>query len=251
MMDEEESPRRSAAPRGGDTEEGAKPRVPRFKLALYGVLGLLVLGSPFWAPLFLRRLDFFRVRNLEIVGTHYIATSDIVTRANVDTMRSVWDATRPIADRVRSHPGIETAQVSRRLPGTLVITVTEHQPVALVPGPQGFRAYDARAVALPYDLTRVVVDAPVMARADTALLRLLAAMKDTLPDLYERVSEIKRAGANELILQLDDAPVRALGSVTLDELHQLRSVEDDLRRRAARVSELDLRYSGQIIARLQ
>jgi cell division septal protein FtsQ len=252
MKDEEESPRRSAPQGSEGAEEKARPsRVPRLKLAFLGVIGLLVLGSPLWAPLFLRRLDFFRVRNLEIVGTHYIATSDIVARANVDTMRSVWDPTRLVADRVRSHAGIETAQVTRRLPGTLVITVTEHQPVALVPGPQGFRAYDARAVVLPYDLTRVVVDAPVMARADTALLRLLAAMKDTLPDLYGRVSEIKRVGVNELILQLDEAPVRALGSVTLDELNQLRSVEDDLRRRVARVSELDLRYSGQIIARLQ
>jgi len=35
------------------------------------------------------------------------------------------------------------------------------------------------------------------------------------------------------------------------DLNQIASVEDDLRRRAARVTELDLRYAGQIIARLQ
>jgi cell division septal protein FtsQ len=221
------------------------------RTVVLGISALLVLGSPFWAPLLLRRMDFFRVRKLEIVGTRYIGTSDIVARAGVDTTRSVWDPTGPVADRVGAHPGIETVHVSRRLPGTLVIAITEHQPVALVPGPQGFRVYDQRGVLLPIDPSRVTVDAPVLASADTALLRLLASMRDALPALYRRVSEIKRAGAHELVLQLDGAPVRALASVTLEELHQIPSVEDDLRRRAARAVELDLRYSGQIIARLQ
>jgi cell division protein FtsQ len=231
----------------------AKPdsrRVPRLKLALFGIAALLVLGSPLWAPLLLRRMDFFRARRLEIVGTHYIAASDIVARANVDTTRSVWDPTDPIADRVRGYAGVEAVQVTRKLPGTVVITVTERQPVALVPSPQGFRAYDAHGVALPVDLTRVTVDAPVIARPDTALLRLLGDMRRRLPDLYGRVSEIRRVGAHELLLQLAEVPVRAPASVTLEDLNQIQSVEDDLRRRAARASELDLRYSGQIIARL-
>ena len=234
-----------------DARGEGRRRVSRLTLAVFGAAALLALGSPLWAPLLLRRMDFFRVRRLEIVGTRYIGSSDIVARASVDTMRSVWDPTGPVADRVRGHPGVATVHVTRRLPGTLVITITERQPVALVPSPQGFRVYDARGVALPVDLTRGVVDAPVIARVDTAVLRLLGEMRDRLPDLYRRVSEVKRVGANELLLQLDAASIRTLGAVTLDELHQIPSVEEDLRRRAARVAELDLRYSGQIIARLQ
>jgi len=241
MTDEEQA---------ADTDE--KPgRVSRFKLGLLGIAALLILASPLWAPLLLRRMNFFRVRRLEIVGTHYIATSDIVARANVDTMRSVWDPTGPIAGRVQAYPGVRTVSVTRKLPGTLVITITERQPVALVSGPQGFRAYDARGVALPVDLTSGLVDAPVIARPDTALLRLLGEMRAMLPALYHRVSEVKRVGANELLLQLEEAPIRTLGTVTLDDLNQIQSVEDDLRRRDVRATELDLRYSGQIIARHQ
>ena len=246
MTDEERPP---AKPRDAEGE-GRRP-VPRIKLLVLGTVAVLVLGTPFWAPLLLRRMDFFRVRRLEIVGTRYIGSNDIVARANVDTTRSVWDPTGPIADRVRGHSGVATVQVTRRLPGTLVITIAERQPVALVPSPQGFRVYDARGIALPVDLTRGMVDAPVIARADTALLRLLGEMRDALPALYRRVSEVKRVGANELLLQLDPVPVRTLGTVTVDDLNQIQSVEEDLRRRAARAAELDLRYSGQIIARLQ
>ncbi|MEO5568301.1 MAG: FtsQ-type POTRA domain-containing protein [Gemmatimonadaceae bacterium] len=235
-------------PRGA---EGQGRGVPRLRLALLGIAALLVVTLPLWAPLMMRRMDFFRVRRLEIIGTRYIATSDIVARANVDTMRSVWDPMGPITDRVESHPGVETVNVRRKLPGTLVITVSEHQPIALVPGPQGFRVFDARGVALPIDPSVVAVDVPVLSRADTALLRLLAELRADLPGLYRRVSELKRVGAHELLFQLDAAPVRTLGTVTVDDLHQILSVEADLRKRAARVAELDLRYAGQIIARLQ
>jgi cell division septal protein FtsQ len=238
----------SEAPRESENHD----RVPRrLKLALLGIAALLIVTLPLWAPLFMRRLDFFRVRKLEIVGPRYIATSEIVGRVGVDTTRSVWDAKGPIADRVRAHPGISSVEIDRKLPGTLVITVTEYQPIALVPGPQGFRVYDQRGVALPVDPTRVDVDVPVLAAADTALLRLLAEMRDALPALYRRVSELKRVGAHELLMQLDGAPVRARTTVTVDDLNQIDGVEADLMRRAVRVAELDLRFTGQIIARLQ
>ncbi|HET9424308.1 MAG TPA: FtsQ-type POTRA domain-containing protein [Gemmatimonadaceae bacterium] len=234
-----------------DDEAPVARRIPRLRLALAGIAALLLVSLPLWAPLLLRQMDFFRVRRLEITGTRYIATSDIVARVNVDTTRSVWDPTGPVADRVRSHPGVQTVDVRRKLPNTLVITVTEHQPIALVPGPQGFRVYDARGVALPVDPTRVLVDAPVLARADTALLRLLAALRADLPSLYTRVSELRRVGAHELLFFLGDQPVRAMSTVTIDDLNQIPSVEADLQKRAARAVELDLRYSGQIVARLQ
>jgi cell division septal protein FtsQ len=233
----------------GEREASRVPR--RFKLALAGIGVLLLVTVPLWAPLFMRRMDFFRVRRIEIVGTRYIATTDIVGRARLDTTRSVWDPTGPITDRVQSHPGVERAVVRRKLPGTIVITITEYQPIALVPGPQGFRVFDQRGVALPIDPTRVNVDVPVLANADTALLRLLAAIRADLPAFYRRVSEIKRVGTHELMFQLDAAPVRTLSTVSVGDLNQLESVEIDLRRRAAPVAELDLRYSGQIIARLQ
>lgn len=225
--------------------------VRRLKLALVGIAALLILTIPLWAPLFMRRMDFFRVRRLEIVGTRYIPTADIVARAHVDTTRSVWDPMGPITDRVKTHPGVERVEVSRKLPGTLVITVTEYQPIALVPGPQGFRVFDERGVALPIDPSRVDVDAPVLATADPALLRLLAGMKRSLTPLYRRVSEVKRVGAHELLFQLDDGPVRATSTVSLEDLHQIDAVQDDLRKRGVHVIELDLRYKDQIIARLQ
>lgn len=239
--------REESSPRPGTDDR----RVSRWKVALFGVAVLLVASIPLWAPLLLRRLTFFRVHHVEIVGTRYIAANDILSRANVDTTRSVWDPLSPIGARVKTHPGVQSAVVRRKLPGTLVITVTEYQPIALVPGAQGFRVFDERGVALPIDPTKVDVDVPVLATADVPLLKLLAAMRGTIPDLYRRLSELRRVGRFELLLQVNDTPVRAMATVSLDELNQIGPVEDDLRKRSIQVRELDLRYKDQIIARLQ
>lgn len=223
----------------------------KLKLALVGIALLVVAGSPFWAPLLMRRMAFFHVHRIEILGAHYVAPSDILTRLHVDTTASVWDATAPLVARVRSHPEIESAVVHRKLPGTLVIEIRERVPVALVPGTGGFRVFDARGMQLPIDPARVRVDAPVLLQRDTTVLRLLGAMRADLPALYNRVSAIQRVGTDELMFQLPTEPVRAMHDVTLDRLADIEPVEEDLARKQLRVAEIDLRYRDQVIARLQ
>ena len=227
------------------------PSMRRLKLALFGIAALLVLSSPMWAPLFLKRMAFFRVRRVEILGAHYVAPSDILSRLNVDTLASIWDPTKPLAARIATHPEIATVAVERELPGTLVVRVTERIPVALGPAANGFLVYDERGVALPIDPTRVSVDAPVLAQRDTALLRLLGAMRERMPALYGRLSEVRRAGRTELLFQLKSVPVRAMQDVTLERLADIDPVEADLAGRQARVAEIDLRFRDQVIARLE
>ncbi len=223
----------------------------RMKLALAGVVVVLILGSPFWGPLVMRRMAFFHVRRIEIVGARYVAPSDILSRLHVDTLASVWDPTAPLAARVARHPEISHAAVHRKLPGTLVVEVTERAPVALVPAASGFRVYDERGVELPIDPAKVTVDAPVLTQRDTMLLRLLGAMRTGMPVLYARVSSVSPVGRNELLLELKSQPVRAMKDVTLERLADIEPVEADLGRKQMRATEIDLRYRDQVIARLQ
>jgi cell division protein FtsQ len=225
--------------------------VRRIKLALAAIVMLLVLGSPFWGPLLLRRMAFFHVRRIEILGTRYLAPSDILDRLHVDTTFSVWDATAPLERRLESDPEIEHAVIDRKLPGTLVVQVTERTPVALVPANGGFRVYDARGIPLPIDPARVTIDAPVLMQRDTALLRLLGAMRDRMPSLYSQVTTIQRVAGGELLIQLPTQPVRTMQDVTLDRLADIEPVEADLLHKQLRVAEIDLRFRDQVIARLQ
>lgn len=222
--------------------------------AAIAAAAFFLILSPLWAPLLLRRLAFFRVRHVEVVGARYVVPRDVLARLAVDTLSSVWDPLAPLERRVSAHPLVREVRVERKLPGTLVVRIVEHAPVALVATPTGLRAYDEAGRALAIDPTIADVDAPVLpgGTPDTTMLRLLGAARADAPALYRRVSEMRREGdGTELLLVLDSLPVRTLSDVTLHRLADLELVEQDLARRGLHAAELDLRYRDQIIARLQ
>jgi len=243
-----EAPRRRGGRRDGEGTAGGGRRWRRGAAAL---LLVLLASAPWWGPRLLAQLAFFRVRRVELVGARYIAPRDILRRLAVDTLASVWDPTGPLQARVAAHPSVKAARVRRKLPGTLVVEVTEWTPVALVPTRDGLRPFDERGVALPTDPAWTPVDVPVLLQRDTTVLRLLGAVQREAPSLFARVSEVRRTGAEELLLRLDTVPVRARTDVTPQRLWEIQPVERDLARRQRRVVELDLRYRDQVIARVQ
>lgn len=255
-----ESPREPASaesetePRASRSESSPREAAPdrsRWRFAIVGAALILVAGSPLWGPMFLRRLTFFRVRNVEVIGARYISGGDIIARLRVDTTASVWDAIAPLERRVAAHPQVRSVEIERKLPGTLVVRIDERLPVALIPSPRGFRAFDARGVALPIDLAKTPIDAPILADRDTAALRLLATLEASAPNIYDRMSDVRPVSGDELVIKFDSLTLRTLKSVTADRFSEIQPVRDDLARRQLKVVELDLRYRDQVIARIQ
>jgi cell division protein FtsQ len=224
---------------------------PLWKSVAVGLGVVAVLLAPLWGPRVLAELAYFRVRRVEIVGARFVPTSDILGRLHVDTLSSVWQPAGPLEARIATHPGVLAVRVGRRLPGTLVVEITERTPVALVPTPSGLVPIDERGAALPIDLTRTAVDAPIVAYRDAGLFRLLGRLRAEAPELYGRVSEAARTGADEVLLRISSVPVRAMADVSVERLADLGPVEQDLARRQLRAVEIDLRYRDQVIARLQ
>ena len=214
--------------------------------------GLALLGTlPWWGPRVLAEMSYFRLRRVQVVGARYVRADSIVALLGVDTTRSIWDETDELVARVRKHPQVSDVEIARRVPGTLVVTITERVPVAFVPTARGLEPLDAAGRALPIDPSRVNVDLPVLARRDTGVLRLLGELRERSPQLYERVSAARRVGRREILLELGSINVRAMEDVGVDRLGDILPVEADLARRHARAVELDLRYRDQVIARVQ
>ena len=234
-------------------EEGQEERRrrPWRRLAVAAAVVVVVATTPWWGPRVLAEMSFFRLRRVQVVGARYIRADSIVTLLGVDTTRSIWDETDELLARVRNHPQVSDVEISRRVPGTLVVTITERIPVAFVPTARGLQPLDAAGRTLPIDPSRVNVDLPVLARRDTTVLRLLGELRERSPQLYERVSAARRVGRGEIVLELGAVRVRAMEDITVERLADILPVEADLARRQARVAELDLRYRDQVIARLQ
>ena len=237
--------------------------------------GWKILGALFLVGLILaaawgtraagRSMAFFRVRSVEIRGVRYLQPNEILSRLKVDTLMSVWDDLDPLRERVRHHPQITDVTITRRLPGTLVVTVQENQPVALIQTRTGLLPYDSVGRELPIDPARVNLDLPIVATNDPALLKLVGAIRYATPNVFSRLEEVRRTGKDEILLTLSPR-VRAAGDSTqsqrmlrvrvpiglsVERLTDIFPVENDLARRQAHVDELDLRYRDQVIARLQ
>ena len=213
------------------------------------LLVAILVSSAWWGPPILAQLSFFRVRKVEVRDARYISPAELLDRMEVDTSISVWDDHSELERRVAAHPQVRAVRIERKLPGTLVLRVTENLPVAFVPSPQGMQAVDAAGQQLPIDPSRVSLDLPVVARPDTVLLQLLEDVRGRHPALFARISDARRAG-DELHLRLATVTVRADTDLTADRLADIIPVENDLERRQLRVAELDLRFRDQVIARL-
>ena len=230
----------------------ARPRRRHWlRIALAVVIAAVLVSLPWSAPALFQHLVFFRVRKVEIRGAVYLTPSEVLARLRIDSTANVWDDPSPLVARLMAHPQIRQATVTRKLPSTLVVRVDENLPVALVPNAKGFAVIDAHGMPLPIDPAATKLDLPIVASRDTLIARLLAQLRAGYPSLFDRVSEVRREGRNELLVRLPAVRVRALANVTADRLAEISPVEDDLARRHLAVAELDLRYRDQVIARLQ
>ncbi len=231
----------------------------RFRLAGIAMLALGAVASPWWGRAALRHLDFFRVRRVEIDGARYVSPDEIVSRLRIDTAQSLFDDVGPLEKRVREHPSVRDVRIERKLPGTLLVRITENLPVALVQAANGLVAVDATGRSLPINPATADVDLPVLAVRDTLTLRVLGSVREHSPALFARIGEVRRyprGSSFYLLFKLTESPgntahdVLAAGDITADRLSDIVPVEQDLARRKLRATELDLRFRDQVIARL-
>lgn len=239
-----------------------KPRSPAIRMLRRmgaGIAALIVIAGPWWGRALLRQLDFFRVRRVEIDGTRYVSPDEIVSRLRMDTTQSLFDDVGPLEKRVRQHPSVRDVRIERKLPGTLLVRITENLPVAFVQAASGLVAVDATGRSLPVDPATADVDLPVLAVRDTLTLRVLGEVREKMPALFARIGEVRRLPRGTsfyLLFRLTESPtnpahdVLASGDVGADRLSDIVPVEQDLARRRLRASELDLRFRDQVIARV-
>ena len=236
----------------GPMGEASSTRARRWRglrLVAGAFTALLVATSPWWGPMVLSRLAFFHVRRVEFEGVRYGRVAEFVALLRVDTLQSVWQPLPPLAARIRQHPLLADAVVARKLPGTLVIQVTERDPVALTPIDGRLEPVDGTQQVLPIDPVRAPLDVPIVVTPDSALLRFLSGLRQSAPALYARVITAEPVGREEFRLVLDSVRVRTRADVTVARFRDILPVEADLVRLRQSVAELDLRFRDQVIAR--
>lgn len=212
-------------------------------IALGGVVLAMLVG-----PRLLQKVGFFRVRRVEISGLQYLAPAKIVSALRLSTEASVFDDPAPLVRRALSVPGIKSAVVQRRMPGTLEVEVEEAVPVALAPGTAGLSLVDATGKVLPFDPTTSAPDLPLAVNGDGVVAAVLARVRDFAPDLFARVNQGWRVGP-DVVLEVEGRRLWFGAQVSAEDIRAVMAVEQTLARQGRQFQELDGRYAGQVIVR--
>jgi cell division protein FtsQ len=215
------------------------------------IIAAVVLTAPRWGRATMHRMTYFHVRKLDIRGVRYLQPSDIVARLRVDTLRSIVDDITPLEARLKTHPQVADVHITRRFPGTLIVTITENMPVALVPRGDGLQPYDSAGRALPIDPSSTNLNLPVVTTPDRGALRLMGELRAVDPRMFALISEVAPVGQDLVFTLNSSLRVRASAGVAPERFRDIFPVESDLARRNERAAELDIRYRDQVVARLE
>lgn len=230
------------------TGAGRLPRISRrLLLAAAAVVGAGLLTVA--VPRLLRRLEFFRVRQLELVGIRHLAPDAVIGALRLPPTASVWDDLDALTARVRALHGVADARVVRRLPAALRVLVREVDPIALVPGGRGLTAVDAEGRPLPFEPERSALDLPVTAEGDSQVVALLARIRAVDPALFQDITGARAAARRDVVLELGRRRVLLGRDAGPDVIESVALVAQDLAARGRPYVELDARFAGQVVVR--
>lgn len=211
--------------------------------------GAVILLGFLATPHLLRRVTFFRVRQVELVGARYIAPDALLETLGLRPDQNVFDDFEAAEERVSHLAGIVQVRIRRRLPGTLRVEVSERIPLAFVSGPEGLVTLDVWAMPLPYDPTASSVDLPIVARPDTLLVGALGAVRFVSRALYEEVDWVEADGNGGVRLVLGDHRILMRVPSSPGDVDAVLAVAEHLAGSGREYEEIDARYEGWIVVR--
>ena len=217
------------------------------------------------APEALAKVEAFRITEVRLEGNRFLTQAEVEKTLAVPPLASVWDDLDAWEDRLRSHPLVEDAEISRRFPGTLILRVVERNPVALVSNPT-LEPVDASGQFLPIDPAAHRLDLPLITIGGRGRVKTLSAAERRLvageiarmsqgdPEFLARISEVSLDPRGDLRAEIFDPPMTLLFRPHLPSRRiqeGLRVLGDALIRfEGAEIAKLDLRYEDQVVVRL-
>ncbi len=233
------------------------------------LLATTVLGAAaMWGPMLpeaVFRMETFRISEVVVRDFRFLAEDSIVARLQLGPESSVWTDTDVWRERVVSHPLIRSAEVRRKIPNGLVITVEERAPIALAPTPT-LEPVDAEGYRLPIDPARYRLDLPVISTRRTPPdgsrlfpedVRVLVAEIDQLMKsdaaFVQKVSTLRLDDRGALVARLTGPAIdfllpRGASGAKLREGEA--ALADALSRNPGDVPvAIDLRFADQVVVR--
>lgn len=194
-----------------------------------------------------RRLDFFKVHQVEVAGVRHLDERDLVARLGIPADAHIMIPLEPIAAAAAALPGVRAATASRRWPGTIRVTIREAPAVAFAVQEGRLLVMDDRGGTLPIDPARLESPLPIAER-DSALAALLGRLQATDPQWYRQVDRAAAIG-REVRLEAGQRAVRLVSGAPSAVFRRLAVVREWLAERGIAWREIDARFEGRMFVR--
>jgi cell division protein FtsQ len=103
------------------------------RVALFAGSATLVVAGVLLGVQMLRESDYFTVRNVRVVAQARVSEQEIAGASDIRIGTGIFDLDLALIGRkIEENPWISRAEVVRSLPDEVVITVTEHEPRAVI-----------------------------------------------------------------------------------------------------------------------
>ena len=214
-------PRLPGTARRGGSGAGRSRRRPSGKAVVFAAVGVTIVAVLAWALLGSRLLV---VRSVKVSGGgQAVPAAQVLAAARVRYGTPLIRVnTGTIARRVEAIRQVQSVQVSKDWPSTVVITVQPRTPVFAVPEPTGYALVDrfgvsvrdvtARPAALP--LLSIVSNGTVL-RGDPAVRAAAIVLTELPPRVARQVRDVTATSPSAVSVRLADRSVVVWGSTAL------------------------------------
>ncbi|HVZ80473.1 MAG TPA: FtsQ-type POTRA domain-containing protein [bacterium] len=252
--------------------EPAKGRGSRgswLRLALrLSALGLLI-GVLVWSKertvSLLQDMAGLKLEKVMVEGNRFLAADEVVKTVALPLGESMFKLDlKSATERVRAMDWVQRVFIERRLPRSILVTIKERRPVALLEKGDLY-GVDAQGRVLPpapllmrQDLPLISgLDFPAEAVGTTEEAEALGPALDFLaflgkkdPALAQDVSEVNLSDADSLkVTFMDGLQARFDPPVSETELERMALVVSDLQEKGRKAATMDFRYRGLVLVK--
>ena len=226
-------------------------------MATLALLGLLVVGIQNAYPSLVHS-ELFLMEKIDVDGNRLLPEEEVVAWSALSVGGNLFACDLASAtERLQAQPIIEQVLLRREPPETLVISLKEREPVALVKTSGGLQGVCRNGMLFP--LPQVSLDLPVMTglQADSdgvlvelqKLARFAHDLKVADAAFWRDVSEIqvRSPGVATVYLVGDQLEVRMMFGHVDRQVQNFRAYMQAATQRCLGLAYLDLRYQDQVV----
>jgi len=219
---------------------------------------VFVASTSIWTvSLYSRHIGLFNLETIKVIGNSFVDSTEITDLVNDNLSEPVFDVDlNNIHDIVNNLDFIQTSNVFRVFPSTIVIEVFERTPVALVNDGESLFMVDKNKIILPATGDAInTFPVPVINYTNNTspdeLVNIMNSIRDIYPELYQNLSELNKNNS-EYILLSDERTVIYLGENYINnQIYLLKQFINTVEhvKEMNDYSYIDLRIPNQVVVR--